>query len=66
MERPEKVATPFTAATVVEPARDPEEGLVPIERVTEAEEEVTVFPCASWMRMTGWMAQTVAAEAPEG
>jgi hypothetical protein len=44
MERALKVATPFTAAMVVVPAREPEEGLVPIERVMEAFEEVTVFP----------------------
>ena len=38
IERSEKVATPFTAATVFVPLKVPEEGFVPIARVTDAEE----------------------------
>ena len=47
IERSEKVATPFTAATVFVPLRVPEEGFVPIATVTDAEEEVTTLPFAS-------------------
>ena len=36
MDRPEKVATPFTAATVSVPERAPEDGLVPMASVTLA------------------------------
>src|SRR4029079_14150941 len=46
-DRAEKVATPFTAATVFVPLKVPEEGFVPIASVTEAEEEVTTLPFAS-------------------
>ena len=41
------MATPLTAATVFVPLSVPEEGFVPIARVTEAEEEVTTLPFAS-------------------
>ena len=44
----EKVATPFTAATVVVPARVPLAGLVPIATVMLVVAVVTVLPCASW------------------
>ena len=47
IDRSEKVATPFTAATVFVPLKVPEEGFVPIASVTEAEEEVTTLPFAS-------------------
>src|SRR5437773_1974641 len=43
-----KVATPFTAATVVVPARVPLAGLVPIASVMLVVAVVTVFPWASW------------------
>ena len=46
IERSEKVATPFTAATVFVPLKVPEDGFVPIARVTEAE-EFTRLPFAS-------------------
>ena len=46
IERFEKVATPFTAATVFVPLKVPEEGFVPIASVTEAE-EFTRLPFAS-------------------
>ena len=38
IERPENVATPATAFTVFVPLKVPEEGFVPIARVTEAVE----------------------------
>jgi len=66
IERPEKVATPFTALTVADPPRAPVPGLLAMARVTGAEEEVMVLPCASCTRTTGWMAQTAAADPPEG
>jgi hypothetical protein len=47
IERSEKVATPFTAATVFVPLKVPEEGFVSIASVTDAEEEVTRLPFAS-------------------
>src|SRR5437667_10220703 len=43
-----KVATPFTAATVVVPARVPLPGLVPIATVMLVVAAVTVLPWASW------------------
>src|SRR2546423_7607312 len=43
-----KVATPFTAATVVVPERVPLAGLVPIATVMLVVEVVTVLPWASW------------------
>src|SRR5437870_10253241 len=43
-----KVATPFTAATVVVPARVPLAGLVPIATVMLVVAVVTVLPWASW------------------
>src|SRR5512133_1611566 len=47
MERVEKVATPFTADTVVVPDSVPPPGLVPIATVMLAVELVTVLPNAS-------------------
>jgi hypothetical protein len=47
IERPEKVATPETAETVVVLERVPEPGFVPMARTMEAVEEVTVLPYAS-------------------
>src|SRR5262245_4022467 len=47
MERLEKVATPFTAATVVVPDSVPPPGLAPMATVMLAVELVTVFPNAS-------------------
>src|SRR5512133_2167592 len=47
MERLEKLATPFTAATVVVPDSVPPPGLVPMDTVTLAVELVTVLPNAS-------------------
>ncbi len=44
-----KVATPFTAATVVVPASVAPPGLVPIATVTVAVDEVTVLPEESWI-----------------
>src|SRR6266576_235742 len=43
----ENVATPFTAATVLVPARIPLAGLVPIATVILLVAVVTVLPCAS-------------------
>src|SRR2546423_12401612 len=43
-----KVATPFTAATVLVPARVPLAGLVPIATVMLVVAVVTVLPWASW------------------
>src|SRR5437667_7464918 len=43
-----KVATPFTAATVLVPARVPLAGLVPIASVMLVVAVVTVLPWASW------------------
>ena len=48
IDRPEKVATPLTAATVVVPLRVPPAGLVPIERVTLAVLEVRL---PNWSRI---------------
>src|SRR5512141_1302353 len=48
MDRLEKVATPFTAATVVVPDSVPPPGLVPMATVMLALEPVTVFPNASF------------------
>src|SRR5438045_6349611 len=47
MDRLEKLATPFTADTVVVPDSVPPPGLVPIATVMLAVELVTVFPNAS-------------------
>jgi hypothetical protein len=66
MERPEKVAIPLVAARERLPERVPDPGLVPIARVIDAVEEVTVFPCASWTVITGWVVQAVPAVPPEG
>src|SRR6266550_6489389 len=46
--RVENVATPFTAATVLVPARVPLAGLVPIATVMLVVAVVTVLPWASW------------------
>src|ERR1041384_5077462 len=45
----ENVAMPLTALTLVVPARLPPPGFVPIESVTVAVDDVTVFPEASWI-----------------
>src|SRR5437870_702807 len=47
MLRFETVATPFTAATLVVPARVPPPGLVPIAMVTVPVKPATVFPAPS-------------------
>src|SRR5512143_1489665 len=47
MDRLEKLATPFTADTVVVPDSVPPPGLVPMATVMLAVELVTVFPNAS-------------------
>src|SRR5438093_1310766 len=47
MDRLERVATPFTAPTVVVPDRAPPPGLVPMATVMLATELVTVLPNAS-------------------
>src|SRR3954453_14762621 len=47
MDRPENVATPFTAATVLVPDNVPPPGFVPIPNVTDDESVVTVLPAAS-------------------
>jgi hypothetical protein len=66
MLRPVKVATPLTAATVAVPESVPAPGLVPIASVTEAVDEVTVLPCASWIVTPGCVAQALAAVPPPG
>ena len=48
MERLLKVATPLTALTGVVPDSVPLDGFVPMAMATEALDEVTVFPPASW------------------
>jgi hypothetical protein len=59
-----KVATPLTAATVVDPLKVP----VPeaIEAITLAVEVVTVFPEASVILITGWVVKATPAAAPDG
>src|SRR6266566_7613029 len=59
----ENVATPFTAATVVVPARVPLAGLVPIATVMLVVAVVTVLPWASWTAtcMAGVIAAPAAA-----
>src|SRR2546421_13118775 len=57
----ENVATPFTAAIVVVPARTPLAGLVPIATVMLVVAVVTVLPCASWTAT--WTAGVFAAPA---
>ncbi len=59
-----KVAMPLTAATVVVPLRVP----VPeaIEATTLTVDEVTVFPEASVILITGWVVKAVPAAAPAG
>jgi hypothetical protein len=59
-----KVATPLTAATVVNPLKVP----VPeaIEATTLAVEVVTVFPEASVILTTGWVVKATPAAAPDG
>ncbi|HEX4529934.1 MAG TPA: hypothetical protein VIA11_10955 [Acidimicrobiia bacterium] len=47
IERPEKVATPLTALTVLVPDSVPVPGFVPMASVTDDVSEVTVFPKAS-------------------
>jgi hypothetical protein len=47
IESPEKVATPEIAETVVVPERVPDPGFVPIAKVIDAVDVVTVFPYAS-------------------
>ncbi len=59
IESPEKVATPLTALTVAVPESVPEPGFVPIARVMEAVEDVTVFPWASCTVTTGWVLNAV-------
>ena len=66
IESPEKEATPFTAATVAVPPREPDPVLFPITSVIEAFEVVTVLPFESWTRTTGWVAQALPADPPEG
>jgi hypothetical protein len=59
-----KVATPLTAATVVVPLKVP----VPdaIDATTLTVDEVTVFPEASVILITGWVVKAVPAAAPDG
>ncbi len=49
IDRPEKVATPLTALTVVVPESVPPPGFVPMAMVTWSVAEVTVLPLASVM-----------------
>ncbi|PYP44649.1 MAG: hypothetical protein DMD50_13720 [Gemmatimonadetes bacterium] len=57
----EKVATPFTAATITVPDSEAPLGLVPSATVTLVVVLVTVFPDASWMAT--WTAGAIAAPA---
>jgi hypothetical protein len=43
----ENVATPLEAVSIAVPDSDPDAGFVPIPTVIDAEDPVTVFPCAS-------------------
>lgn len=43
----ENDATPLEAVSVDEPDKEPEDGFVPIARVMEADDDVTVLPWAS-------------------
>src|SRR5438132_14316019 len=61
MLRPENVATPATAATVVVPAKVPVLGFVPIATVIFAVNPVAVLPLASWA--VTWTAGVIAAPA---
>jgi hypothetical protein len=53
MDRPEKVATPFTGLTVVMPESVPALGFAPSVTVTPPVAFVTVLPEASWMVTAG-------------
>src|SRR5256885_10136829 len=53
MDRPEKLATPFTGFTVVVPDSVPPPGLAPSATVTAPEAFVTVLPEASWIATAG-------------
>jgi len=55
MLRPVNVATPLTAAAVSVPDNVPLAGFVPIAKVTEAVEVVTVFPPASSTVTCTWL-----------
>ena len=57
----EKVATPFTAATVAVPESVPADGFVPIAMVTELAAVVTVFPWASMVTCTAGVMDAPAA-----
>src|SRR5712691_9156745 len=61
MLRVEKVATPFTAATVVVPASVPPAGLVPIARVTLLVAPVSRAP--NWSRISTVTAGVIVAPA---
>src|SRR6266704_74459 len=61
MLRVEKVATPFTAATVAVPDSVPPLGFTPIATVTLPVNPVAMFPCAS--RAVTWTAGVIAAPA---
>ena len=59
-----KVATPFTAATVVAPVSVPVP--VPILAITFTVDEVTVLLSASVIRITGWVVKARPFTAPDG
>src|ERR1700674_2868142 len=61
MLKPGKVATPLTAFCVNVPARVPPLGLVPMARVTAADDPVTTFPPAS--SMLAWTGGVIGAPA---
>src|SRR5439155_19818612 len=61
MLRPEKVATPATAATVLMPDKVPVPGFVPIATVTSPVNPVAVLPFPSWAVI--WTAGVIAAPA---
>ena len=65
MAQPEKLATP-KVVVALQPESVPLDGLVPMAKVIEADEEVTVLPPASWTVTTGWVVKAVPPVAPAG
>ena len=64
-DRPLNVATPLEAFKVVVPDNVPE-GPDVLVKVIEAEEELTIFPKASFTFTTGCVVKAVPATAPAG
>ena len=65
MAQPEKLATP-KVVVALQPESVPLDGLVPMAKVIEADEEVTVLPPASWTVTCGCAVKAVPPVAPAG